>query len=220
MATAKNIFPFKYAPNYKSYATVSTFGSYAQPVTNAVLWSTVQDYSTSFTIGPTSLNYGPDSAISQAFIADYISLKPWDSNCEVWTTNPKPVKVNAASILPVTPDTSLSMTIGECNTYNAACRSFVDLADFNVSEQRFNPDDSHSPMIRMYSLIPYRSVKMYVPPDPNNNILLNIMLDAPDRYLDLLLNLYANKSSKNVEGTRIGKLFDKISLYYQQKYSR
>lgn len=217
--TTQNIFPFKYAPNYKSYSNVNTFGSFAQPMTDAILWSTIDDYSTAFEIGPTYRNYGPDSLISQAFIADYISLKPWDANSEKWTSNYKPVKSNAASILPINQYTSQNLTIGEVNTYNSASRSFVDLSDFNVSHQKFNPDDPNSPTIRVYSLIPYRAAKLYIPPNPNNNILLNKILDNPDRYLDILLNLYHNHNPKvSLKGTRIGQLFEKINIFKSNNY--
>jgi len=211
---------YKTKPNQSSYIKFGDFASYSNmQTTNVKLWASKSGPSVNFEIGPTRINYGPDSFIGQAYTADYIAdhSDRWDDFCEKSTTNMDYVKAVSADILPRTEYTPMSMTIGECNLYNAACRKFLNLDDFNVSLQHFNPDDLSSPMIKMYNIIPYRVARVMVPENPNDNILLNRILDNPDKYLNLLLNMKQNvdKNTKNrIKGTRIDALFQKIDMFY------
>ena len=111
--------------------------------------------------------------------------------------------------------------MSECNLYNAACRSFANLSSFNVTEQAFNPDDPNSPMVRMYYLLPYKTVQLHLPPNPNNNMILNRMLDNPSKYTDLFINLYQNSQSlrPSSRGTRIEQLFQKMDLFYKKNFN-
>ena len=207
----------KTAPINSNYSKYANIAAYNFPKTNERLWATKSDYSTSFEIGPTNYLFGPNAKISQEYIADLLSnAVNWDLFCESCTTNNNFIKSNSADILPVSKYTPQNLTIGQCNIYNAACRSFADLTDFNITQQHFNPNDNHSSIVNSYKLIPFHTPRMYVPPEPNNNILLNKILDNPEIYLNLLLNMKANTTSQQMQtlkGTRIYNCFAKIDAF-------
>jgi len=60
-----------------------------------------------------------------------------------------------------------------------------------------------------------------MPPDePDKDILLNKVLDRPDKHVDLLVNMYKNVMKQNkrekYSNTRVGMVFDILDSYSKQ----
>jgi len=204
------------------YAKIANFGQ-VQPVllTNAVGLSISKDIDTTFDTGPTSRLFGPDMPNAQLYMAEKCS-KQWDGACEFLSRNQDGTKCNAGKIsspLFQSPPVD-GMTIGDFLVENSAVRRFCDLSSCKISEEPYNPMDPYSPMVRSYSDCGYtKCMPVCMPPDdPDNDILLNKVLDKPDRHTDLLVNMYRNvKDRQKYENTRIGMIFSLFDTYFQRQ---
>ena len=203
------------------YAKISNFGQ-IQPtfMTDAVGFSVNKDIDTSFDIGPTSRLFGPDMANAQLYMAEKCA-KEWDGSCELMSRNQDSSKCNAGKIsssLFKTPNVE-GMTVGDFLVENAAVRRFCNLSSCKLTKEPYNPMDPHSPMVSSYSDNGYKQcLPVCEPPsDPDNDILLNKVLDKPDRHIDLLLNMYRNvKDRQKYQNTRLGMIFNVLDSYYAQ----
>ena len=201
------------------YAKIANFGQ-IQPtfMTDAVGFSVNKDIDTSFDIGPTSRLFGPDMANAQLYMAEKCA-KDWDGSCELMSRNRDSSKCNSGKIsssLFKTPDVE-GMTVGDFLVENAAVRRFCNLSSCKLMKEPYNPMDPYSPMVSSYSDNGYtKCLPVCEPPsDPDNDILLNKVLDKPDRHIDLLVNMYRNvKDRKKYENTRLGMIFNVFDSYY------
>lgn len=219
MANTKRAFP---------YAKISTFGQVAPILmTDPVGYSVSKNIDTDFDIGPTSRLFGPEQPNAQLYMAEKCA-KEWDGACEFMSRNRTGAGnvCNAGKIpseLFPTPPTS-DMGIGDFLIENAAVRRFCDLSSCQVSQEPYNPMDPHSPMVKSYSdCCAAKCMPVCKPPsninDVKNDILLNKVLDHPDRHVDLLLNMYKNTPQNErgkYENTRIGMIFTVFDAYFKK----
>ena len=203
------------------YAKIANFGQ-IQPrlMTDAVGFSVSKDIDTSFDIGPTSRMFGPDMPNAQLYMAEKCA-KEWDGSCELMSRNRDSSKCNSGKIsssLFRSPSVD-GMTVGDFLVENAAVRRFCDLSSCKLTKESYNPMDPHSPYVSSYSDCGYtQCLPVCEPPsDPDNDILLNKVLDKPDRHIDLLVNMYRNvKDRKKYENNRLGMIFNVFDSYFQQ----
>lgn len=183
--------------------------------TNPTNWSLQDNIDSSFAIGSTYQWYGPQSEAGQSYMADKCSQN-WDDSCEYLSNDRTYIKSNMGKVR------SQSFyghpqgeTLGDSLVENSAERAFCDLSSCKIIQQNFNPLDSTSPIINTY--VCNNNVVCMPPENPDNNIILNKVLDRPDKHLDLLLNMYKNSrnSKQKYQGTRLGRLFDIIDIYFQ-----
>jgi hypothetical protein len=205
------------------YVKIANFGK-PQPIlqTDPVGFSVSKDIDTSFDIGPTSRMFGPDMPNSQLYMAEKCA-RNWDGSCEFLSRNPDNTKCNAGKIqspLFQSPQAP-GMTIGDFLIENSAVRRFCDLSSCKMSSEPYNPLDPHSPMVTSYGdWNPYKQcMPVCMPPEnPDNDLLLNKVLDDPDKHLDLLVNMYKNvKDRKKFEGTRIGMVFNVFDRHFKKQ---
>jgi hypothetical protein len=183
--------------------------------TNPTDWSVQNNVDSAFAIGPTYQWYGPQSEASQTYMADKCS-KNWDESCEYLSNDRTYVKSNTGKVRSKSFNCCVpNQTIGDALVENSAERAFCDLSNCRIIQQNFNPLDNTSPLINTY--VCNQDVVCMPPENPDNNIILNKVLDRPDKHLDLLLNMYRNSanSRQKYKGTRIGRLFEIIDIYFQ-----
>jgi hypothetical protein len=206
------------------YTKIQNFGKDLNPVlkTDPVGWSIYYDPDSFFDIGPTAQWYGPNSINPQLYMAEKCS-KNWDGACELASRQrsdgvQKQMCNNARISSPLFARSSPpNMTVGQFLIENSAVRRFCDLSSCAVTEEPFNPLDSDSPMVKSYGCCGNKiCMPVCKPPqNPDNDILLNKVLDEPEYHVDLLLNMYRNvKNDRNAyKNTRIGKIFDIFDMY-------
>jgi hypothetical protein len=197
----------KFAPTLSPVLETDPIGS--------SLYSDIDSY---FDIGPSAKLYGPQSESSQLYMAQKCSEK-WDGSCEFLSNNIEAMKDNRAKI--ASPQFSacntLNSTVGDTLVDNAAQRKFCSLGQCNRTIQKYNPLDPNSPDVITYECGDNNIICL--PPSPKNsdsNVLLNKVLNKPDKHLDLLLNMYRNvgKDKTTYTGTRIGKVFDVFDAWF------
>jgi hypothetical protein len=205
------------APNKASnYAAYQNFApSLSKKLkTDPVSRSVVYDIDEALDIGPLYQWYGPQSEASQLYMAEKCS-KNWDGSCEFLSMNNDIVKNNLGQISaeftsPCHDPTTF--TVGDMLVDNAAQRRFCELGQCKVLQQNFNPLDPSSPIVNSYQCD--GNVIARVPPNPDQDIILNKVLDRPEQHINILLNLYRNCGNRaQYKGTRIGRMFDVIEAY-------
>lgn len=200
-----------------SYASYKNFGSSLNESlqTKASTWSIEDNIDTYFDIGPLARAYGPQAERSQKYMADKCSLN-WDSTCDYLAMNTEQIKGNCAKIM--TDNTGYNdtydLSVGDALVNNSAMRRFCLSDQCTISQELFNPLDPNSPMINNINC---RGVPLiYKPPkNPDQDALLNRVLDKPEKHMNILVNMYNNvKDERHLyNGTRIGKLFEMIDVY-------
>ena len=203
------------------YAKIANFGN-IQPVfaTDPVGYSVVKDIDSSFDVGPTSRLFGPDQPNSQLYMAEKCA-KEWDGACELLSRNNDANKCNAGKIVSPLFKTPYpdGTTIGDFLVDNAAVRRFCDLSSCKITSEPYNPMDPKSPIVSRYTDDGYTMcLPVCTPPEnPDHDILLNKVLDQPEKHVDILVNMYKNvKDRKKYENTRIGMIFNLFDVYFSK----
>lgn len=204
------------------YTRIANFGRDLNPVlrTDPVGYSVYKDIDSYFDIGPLGRIYGPDAPQSQLYMADKCG-KEWDSACEFISNNNNSTKCNSGKISsPLFSTASPSgMTVGDFLVENSAVRRFCDLSSCAVWEEPYNPLDPTSPNVKSYGCCGNKvCLPVCVPPEnPDNDILLNKVLDKPHMHVDLLVNMYKNTklNRQKYQNTRIGRIFEILDMYYK-----
>lgn len=185
--------------------------------TNPTTWSLLDNVDSSFDIGTQYKSYGPQSQASQAYMAEKCS-KQWDASCEFLSMNNEICKSNMATAFNSVP---VNNTVGDALVENAAERRFCDFGACNIYQQHFNPLDSSSPIVQNFSC--KSGVIVCRPPaQPDDDRLLNKVLDRPDMHVELLLNMYSNSQGQRdkYKDTRIGKIFDVMDVFFKRVQPR
>jgi len=209
--------------NYNPYIKLSNFG-HINPVlkTDAVAYSIYDDIDAYFDIGPTAKQFGPSSEKSHLYMAERCA-KNWDGACELMSRNEQKALSNVGGINSSTfyirPPPS-DLTIGDVLVDNAGVQRFCDLSSCSFTQESFNPVDPDSPMIKKYGAMDCgkKCNPVCMPPnDPDKDVLLNKVLDRPDKHVDLLVNMYKNVTKNNkreqYKNTRVGMVFDILEMY-------
>ena len=205
------------------YVQISKFGtSLNQKLTlDPVAASIYKDPDSSFDIGDSAVLYGPSRANSQLYMAEKCS-KDWDGACEFLSRNKDTSKPNIGKIASPLFQTTLppgKETIGDFLVENASVRRFCDLSSCNITQEPYDPNNPDSVWVSSYGCCGVNEcLPVCMPPsNPDNDILLNKVLDKPDLHIDLLVNMYKNVNAKglrkNYENTRIGQIFNIIDTY-------
>ena len=203
------------------YAKIANFGNLNPALkTDAVAYSIYQDLGSYFQIGANASDFGPSSEKSQLFMSERCS-KNWDGACELMSRNKQQALSNVGGVSSTlfSSKPSPDLTIGDVMIDNSAVRRFCNMDSCSITKESFNPLDSDSPMITKYGECSYENCQPVCmpPPDPDTDVILNKVLDFPDRHVDLLKNMYNNviKSGKraNYKNTRIGMVFDIFDSY-------
>ncbi len=207
---------------YNPYIKLANFG-YNDPVlkTDAVGYSIYDDIDAYFDIGPTAKQFGPSSEKSHLYMAERCSQN-WDGACELMSRNDQQALSNVGGIKSSSfyirpPPTDLN--IGDVLIDNAGVRRFCDLSSCSMEQESFNPMDPTSPTIKSYGgQNCYKCQPVCMPPNqPDNDVLLNKVLDRPDKHVDLLVNMYKNvnknKMRDKYKNTRVGMVFDILDSY-------
>ena len=202
------------------YAKIKSFGN-INPVlkTDPVAYSIYRDLDSYFDIGANASDFGPSSERSHLFMADKCS-KNWDGACELMSRNNEQARSNVGGISSIlfTREPPTDLTIGDVLVENTAVRRFCNMDTCSVKKEPFNPLDPDSPMVTKYgeNCTDCRPVCM-PPSNPNEDMVLNKVLDFPEKHIDLLANMYKNvvKAGKRNEyrNTRVGMVFDIFDGY-------
>lgn len=207
-----------------NYVPLKNFGTALSPLlrTDPVGYSIYRDTNSFFDEGSLARTFGPTTKNGQLYMAEKCAGN-WDGACELLSRNNETGRVNSAKVeSPVfnTPAPS-NMTIGDFLIENSAERRFCNFDTCSISSELFNVNDPTSPLIhdigsnRTTPCVPVCKP----PPNPDNDILLNKVLNEPYKHTDLLLNMYHNcKNNRDAyKNTRIGKIFNLFDLYFKQK---
>ena len=202
----------------KMYCPYAKYQAFAPALSDSLKtdtdgWSIATVQGTELDIGPNYQLYGPQSESSQLYMAEKCS-RNWDGFCEALANNRAPSKTDMANIIPKV-NRSMSETVADSFIDNASQRRFCDLSDCSIFTQNYNPLDPTSAPVKSYKVNGPISCKPL--DNPDNDILLNRILDSPEQHIDLLLNMYRTCKSTldKYKGTRIGKAFDLIGKYEQ-----
>ncbi len=211
---------------YNPYAKIANFGHISNVLkTDAVGYSIYRDIDSFLDIGPTAADYGPSAEKSHLFMSERCS-KNWDGACELMSRNNEQARSNVGGILSSSfykrpPPSDLS--IGDVMVENTAVRRFCDLTTCSVEKESFNPSDPESPMVsKIGGKNCYDCQPICMPPSqPDDDIVLNKVLDYPEKHVDLLVNMYKNVMKKgkrdSYKNTRIGMVFDILDKYSGKK---
>ena len=210
-----------------AYVKIRNFGNVPSVLmTDPVGYSIMpKDVRGSMDIGPTSRLFGPEQPNAQLFMAEKCA-KEWDGACEFLYRNADDNKCNAGKINSpaFTTQSTPGMTIGDFLVENSAVRRFCDLSSCAITEEPYNPMDPNSVMVKSYGpqcgklgAPSKKCLPICMPPnDPDNDLLLNKVLDRPHYHTDLLLNMYHNvKDRKRYENTRLGRIFTIFDAYFR-----
>jgi hypothetical protein len=207
------------------YARIATFGQLNKVLqTDPVGYSIYKDIDSSFDQGPTSRLFGPDQPNAQLYMAEKCS-KEWDGACELLSRNTDGTKCNVGKIdSPLFKSPSpAGMTIGDFLVENTATRRFCDLSSCKMTHESYNPMDPNSPFVTSYGSCGFTDcLPVCTPPDnPDNDIVLNKVLEKPHMHVDLLVNMYdtinRSKQRSKYEKTRLGMVFNVLDVYFQKK---
>lgn len=200
-----------------SYASFQSFAPTLneQVVTDPVAWSLYGNtLNAQFSIGSSgNKKYGPQGVTPQLYMAERCSLN-FDGVCDMVSRDPTILRSNIASIKsPSFPPSGQIQSVGQALLDNAGQRRFGDLSGCTQRKQVFNDQDPKSPYVT--SLSSPNEVPCYPPKNPDQDRLLNRILDEPEAHMVLLTNMYKNtrKNKNDYQGTRIGKFFDVIETY-------
>ena len=215
-------------PNDRNqYVPLRNFGTALSPVlrTDPIAYSIYRDIDSFFDEGSLARTFGPSSKESMLYMAEHCS-KTWDGACELLSRNNDSSKPNVGLVeSPLfqhnAPNT---LSIGDYLVLNSAIRRFGDLNSCSMSQSLYNVNDPTSPMVKSYGSYGTKQCMPVckVPENPDNDIVLNKVLDQPNKFTDLLINMYYNTESKNrgiYKHTRIGKIFDLFDIFFSQRGS-
>ena len=212
------------------YVPIARFGASVNPVMSIdpVAASIYRDVDSSFDIGETAVRYGPRAKESMLYMAQRCAAN-WDGACEFLSRNEDTAGVcNQAKVVsPLFPRINPpgSQSIGDILVENAATQRFCDLSSCSIRSEPYDPTNPRSVMVNQYGCCGTQTcLPMCMPPtDPDNDLLLNKLLDKPQLHLDLLLNMYRNANARNLRAayasTRIGRVFAIFDLYPSAKQS-
>lgn len=207
-----------------NYVPLKNFGTALAPVlrTDPIAYSIYRDIDSLFDEGSMAHSFGPASKSSQCYMAERCS-KNWDGACELLSRNNDTSKPNVGLVeSPLFRQNAPgTMSIGDYLVLNSATRRFCNFDTCSVTEEIYNPNDPTSPMVRQigsYGSRPCMPV-CKVPENPDNDVLLNKMLNQPQKYLDLLLNMYHNcRNDKSIQSdTRIAQIFKLFDMYFARQ---
>jgi hypothetical protein len=203
------------------YAKFQNFAPSLSPnltMSDPVEASVYDDIDTLFDIGPVAYgNYGPQTQSSQLFMAERCS-KNFDGACHFLSENNEVMKGNMGKVYsPLFSGSPYLMTVGDGLVDNSAQRRFCDLSQCNVLQQNYNPLDPSSPLVSTI-VCGNNNVVCKPPPNPDDDVLLNKVLERPEYHVDLLMNMYRNAKNdrQRYNGTRIGNIFNVIDNYYMR----
>ena len=207
--------------SYSPYAKIANFGK-INPVlkTDPVAASIYRDLGSFFEIGSNANHFGPSSESSQLYMSERCS-KNWDGACEFMSRTNEIANSKTGNICSVlfSRGNQPSTTVGDVMVDNTAVRAFCDMSSCSITKEPFNPLESDSPMITKYGDCNYKQCQpVCMPPsDPDKNIILNKVLDNPEKHIDLLVNMYKNVMKKgkrdSYNNTRIGFIFEILDEY-------
>jgi len=186
-----------------------------------VVASIYKDPDASFDIGAMAYLYGPTKLNSQLYMAEKCS-KNWDGACEFLSRNQDTSKPNSGKIAsPLFKNVQPpgKETIGDFLVENASVRRFCDLSSCMIRQEQFDPTNPNSVWISSYGCCgESECLPVCLPPEnPDEDILLNKVLDKPDLHIDLLVNMYKNVKKRgtrdNYKNSRIGHIFSMLDVY-------
>lgn len=210
--------------NKSNYVPLANFGTSLAPVlrTDPVGYSIYRDINSFFDEGSLGRTFGPESESSQLYMAEKCS-KNWDGACELLSRNNDISKPNMGIVKSplFPPNEPGTMSIGDYLVLNSAIRAFGNLDSCYMEESLYNVNDPTSPLIKKiggdYNC---PCIPVCKPPsNPDQNIILNKILDAPHKFTDLLINMYHNSRNnrKDYENTRIGQIFQMFDRFINFK---
>lgn len=209
------------ANNRSIYVPIKNFGTTLSNKlrTDPVGYSIFRDPDAFFDIGPLARTFGPNSVPGQTYMADMCS-KNWTDSCELESRNnetryPNVARVNSYAFKTPYPE---GTTTGDFLVDNAATKRFCSFDSCNVETELFNVNDPTSPMI--YKIGDANCIPVCRPPEkPDDDILLNKVLNQPYKHTDLLLNMYHNSKNNRdkYKGTRVGQVFELFDVYFQKQ---
>jgi hypothetical protein len=205
------------------YVQISKFGTCLNPVLtiDPVASSIFKDPDSNFDIGDSANQFGPSTTKSQLYMAEKCS-KNWDGACEFLSRNNDDTKCNSGKISSSIFPTMYApgrQNIGDFLVENSAVRRFCDLNSCSISEEPYDYSNPNSVWVKSYGCCGNNEcLPLCMPPnDPDNDILLNKVLDKPDLHIDLLINMYRNVNQQNsrnkYQNTRIGHIFNIFDVY-------
>lgn len=205
-----------------NYVPLRNFGSSLAPAlrTDPIGWSLYRDVDSMFDEGSMAHVYGPAALTSQAYMAEHCS-KNWDGACELLSRNTDTSKPNSGLV-----DSPLfrqnepgTLSIGDYLILNSATRRFCTFDSCSIKEEIYNPNDPTSPFVKTIGSDSSRPCipVCTVPKNPDQDIILNKVLQQPHKYMDLLINMYHNcRNSKDIKNTRIEKIFKLFDMYFEK----
>jgi len=205
------------------YVQISKFGTSLNPLLtiDPVASSVFKDPDSNFDIGDSADQFGPSTERSQLYMAERCS-KIWDGACEFLSRNNDDTKCNSAKIPSAIFPTVYApgrMTIGDFLVENSSVRRFCDLNTCAIKQEPYDYNNPNSVLVTSYGCCGITEcLPLCMPPDdPDNDILLNKVLNKPDLHIDLLINMYKNvngQGSRNkFQNTRIGHIFNIFDVY-------
>jgi hypothetical protein len=205
------------------YVQISKFGTTLNPILtiDPVASSIYKDIDSSLDIGDSAYLFGPATTNSQLYMAEKCS-KEWDGACEFLSRNNDNTKCNSGRISsPLFPTVYAPgrQTIGDFLVENAGVRRFCDLNSCSMTQESYDPRNPDSVWVTSYGCCGYtQCLPVCLPPeDPDNDMLLNKILDKPDLHIDLLINMYKNinaqGSREKYKNTRIDHIFNIFDVY-------
>lgn len=200
------------------YVPIAKFGASMNPVMSIdpVAASIYKDPDSSFDIGEMAVRYGPRTRESMLYMAERCASN-WDSACEFLSRNRdnngvcNQARISSPLFRRVNPPGS--QTVGDILVENTAVRRFCDLSSCAVTSEPYDPTNPNSVWVKQYGCCGTTTcLPVCLPPDdPDNDIVMNKVLDHPDLHLDLLINMYKNVNRNNLRSkfvnTRVGRIF-------------
>lgn len=208
------------------YVPIAKFGASMNPVMSIdpVAASVYKDVDSDFDIGEMAIRYGPRSKESMLYMAERCA-KNWDGACEFLSRNRdanavcNQARISSPLFRRINPPNS--ETIGDILVENTAVRRFCDLSSCAVTSSPYDPTNPNSVWVKQYGCCGTTTCLpvCFPPDDPDNDIVLNKVLDKPDLHLDLLVNMYKNVNNQKLRGkyvnTRLGRIFSIFDTYMQ-----
>ena len=213
-----------YLNDRSNYVPLKNFGTALAPAlrTDPIAYSIYKDIDSLFDEGSMARSFGPASKSSQCYMAEHCSKK-WDGACELLSRNddlskPNVGLVESPAFRHNAPGT---MSIGDYLVLNSATRRFCNFDSCSTTEEIYNPNDPTSPMVKHIGSDSARPCMPVckVPENPNDDILLNKVLNQPHKYLDLLTNMYYHcRNDKTIQSdTRIAQIFKLFDAYFARQ---
>ena len=198
--------------NNYNYINLSSYGKNINNIyANPMLYCLNTETDNSFYVGGATRGLKPGSKKCTLFLSDYCA-KNWDSTCEtLYNDKSKPFVLEN-----IDGSANPKMTSGQKLLYETACKKYLSqLLTGEIKYEMFDVIVPESPKVSYWQrqnnkIVPEYEIKN--PENINSDPVMNHILENPEMYMNILINIYNTMNRKGtlkrLKGTNLGNFYN------------